>query len=310
MATPGEQSAQAADGPYREALDVIPMTRSTVTVLGGTTHFWTYGPTDAARTILLVHGFRGDHHGLEPVIAQMPDVRFVAPDLPGFGESTVLPGREHDLRAFVEWLNAFRATVGLDDDAVVLGHSFGSIVSAAAVAAGMPTSAMILINPIAAPALQGPRGVMTRLAVFYYWASAALPSSLGFALLRSKAIVRVMSVTMAKTTDKPLRRWIHAEHGRYFSAFADRDSLLQSFRASVANDVSDQAAMISVPTLLVAAERDDITRVSAQHSLREQFPDAELVVIPDVGHLIHYETPAAAAAAVREFLGRRLPLEG
>ena len=43
------------------------------------------GPTDSEMTILAVHGFRGDHHGLEPVVAQMPDVRWIMPDLPGFG---------------------------------------------------------------------------------------------------------------------------------------------------------------------------------------------------------------------------------
>ena len=57
---------------------------------------------------------------------------------------------------------------------------------------------------------------MTRLAVLYYRAAAALPERAGFALLRNGAIVRVMSVTMAKTRSKSLRRWIHDQHDRYF----------------------------------------------------------------------------------------------
>ena len=54
---------------------------------GATTAYWVYGPEDAETTVIAVHGFRGEHHGLEPVLAYLPEVRVVAPDLPGFGES-------------------------------------------------------------------------------------------------------------------------------------------------------------------------------------------------------------------------------
>jgi len=100
----------------------------------------------------------------------------------------------------------------------------------------------------------------------------------------------------------PLRRWIHDQHDRYFSAFGDRDAVLEAFRASVGNDVSEVAADIHVPTLLVAAERDDVTPLEAQRRLVTLFPDATLEVIPEVGHLIHYETPGDAAARILRFL--------
>ena len=163
----------------------------------------------------------------------------------------------------------------------------------------------MLVNPIGAPALEGPRGVMTRLAVIYYRTAAALPERAGYALLANGAIVRVMSVTMAKTRQKPLRRWIHDQHDRYFSAFGDRNAVLEAFRASVSHDVSEYAADIHVPTLLVAAERDDVTPLDAQHRLVTRFPDAKLEVIPEVGHLIHYETPGDAAARILSIPARR-----
>lgn len=290
--------------PHAAALARIPVERRTASVAGADTVWWQYGPRDARVSVLLVHGFRGDHHGLEPVVAQLPGWRFVSPDLPGFGESGRLPV-PHTLDAFVAWLREFASVAALTDT-VVLGHSFGSIVASAAVADGLPARALVLLNPIAAPALEGPRGVLTRLAVLYYRAGAALPHRAGNWLLRQRAIVRAMSVTMAKTRDRGLRRWIHEEHDRYFSGFADRSSLLDAFRTSVSHDVSDRAGQIRQPTLLVAAERDDITTVAAQRRLVELFADAELVVIPDVGHLIHYETPDAAADAIESFLSRRL----
>jgi len=290
----------SAPNPYADLLDEIPVEQREVEVLGGTTAYWVYGPADAESTIVAVHGFRGEHHGLEPVVAHLPGVRVISPDLPGFGETAPVPGRTHDLDLYAQWLDAFVAAVA--PGAVILGHSFGSIVVSAAVARGLETPRVILVNPIGAPALEGPRGILTRLAVFYYWAGAKLPTGLGDALLRNGLIVRVMSVSMAKTKDPGIRRFVHDQHDTYFSRFADRDVLHDAFLASVSHDVRAAAPSISQPTLLVAAQRDDITPIEAERRLATMFPDAQLVEIPDVGHLIHYETPAVAADAITRFL--------
>ncbi|WP_186760701.1 alpha/beta fold hydrolase [Arthrobacter alpinus] len=280
----------------------------TVEVLCTPVHYWDYQPlkrSAATRTIVMVHGFRGDHHGLERVVELLPDYRVLMPDLPGFGLSPAFANTAHSISGYVEFLDAFLQALGLGSDTVLLGHSFGSIV-ASHFAAAHPSRAypLILVNPIAAPALEGPKGVMTKLAVFYYWASAKLPSRLGNALLRSKLIVRVMSVTMAKTSDPQLLAFIHAQHHAYFSGFANRDMLLESFQASVSGTVRQVASQLTLPTLLIAGDEDEIATLPTQHKLLELLPDAELVAIAGVGHLIHYEKPAPAAAAIIDFLER------
>ena len=118
-----------APNPYAPLLDEIPVERYEVAVLGGTTAYWVYGPADAETTIVAVHGFRGEHHGLEPVVAHLPSVRVISPDLPGFGETAPVPGRTHDLDLYAKWLREFAAAVA--PGSVILGHSFGSIVVAA-----------------------------------------------------------------------------------------------------------------------------------------------------------------------------------
>lgn len=295
-----------AASPYAARLGRIPVERREAQVLGSTAAYWVYGPDgegtrdDDVPTIIAVHGFRGEHHGLEPVIAYLPDVRVISPDLPGFGESAPVPGREHDLSLYSGWLTEFARSVA--PDAVILGHSFGSIVAAAAVAGGLRTPRLILINPIGAPALEGPKGLLTRLAVLYYTLGARLPDRIGTALLRNPLIVRMMSIAMAKTRDPALRRFIHGQHDAYFSLFADRDVLHDAFVTSVSHDVRAFAGVIDAPTLLIAAQRDDITPIEAERRLATMFPEAQLVEIADVGHLIHYETPAEAAVAIRRFL--------
>lgn len=276
-------------------------------VLDGTSvAYWTYEPvrvTPETRTILVIHGFRGDHHGLLRVADQLPEMRLIMPDLPGFGGSAAFAAAEHSVESYGRFISGFMAALRLGADTVLLGHSFGSIVASHYVAAHPGTvSELILVNPIAAPALEGPKGLMTKLAVLYYEAAARLPRRLGQGLLRSQLIVRVMSETMAKTKDKQLRRFVHAQHSAYFSAFADRESLLEAFKASVGGNVAEVARSLSLPVLLIAGEQDEIATLPDQHTLLALLPDAHLDVIPGVGHLIHYETPEPAAGFIRRFL--------
>jgi pimeloyl-ACP methyl ester carboxylesterase len=294
--------------PHQSRLAALPVVHRSVVVDGRTTHYWEYGPADgadgadgaAASPVLAVHGFRGDHHGLESLAAYLPEVRTIVPDLPGFGISDPLP--VSDLDGYVRWLRGFHAALGLDRRTIVLGHSFGSIVTAATVADGLDTRRLVLINPIAAPALKGPRAIATGAAIGYYRAGAWLPRPVGLGILRNRGIVRVMSVAMLKSADPAMRRWVHDQHDRYFSAFANRQVVLEAFRASVTNDVSQFADRIRVPVLLIAAERDDVTALPEQRVLAERIADSTLVVIPAVGHLVHYETPEAAADAIRTVL--------
>ncbi len=290
------------ESPYATMLERIPVERHEVSVLGGTTRYWVYGDPDARWTVVISHGYRGEHHGLEPVIAQLPGIRFVSPDLPGFGESTPLTEVGHTIEGYATWLGAFLDALDLRGRAIVLGHSFGTIVSSAAIAGGLETPALVLVNPIAISGLKGPRPFATWITVLYYRTAARLPRRLGHALLNNWLVVQFMSVNLVKTKDKALRRWIHREHHTFFNRFSDRDTVVEAFEASVSADVSQFAGQIAVPTLLVAAELDDITPVSAQYDLQRSLPDARLKVLGGVGHLIHYEVPQLAAEAIRDFV--------
>lgn len=290
------------ESPFAALLKSVPVEKRELSVLGSTTRYWTYGDPDAAVTVVIAHGYRGEHHGLEPVIAQLPHIRFIGPDLPGFGESTPLTAVPHSITGYATWLAEFVDQLGLTGTTYLLGHSFGSIITSAAVATGMQTPGLILVNPISVSGLHGPRPIATKLTVWYYWFASILPEWLGNALLRSWFVVQFMSMALAKSNDKALRKWIHNEHHTYFSNYASRDVVVEAFDASVSADVSDFASEISVPTLMVAAELDDITPPSAHPPIAEAIGDATLVILPGVGHLIHYETPVLAARAIEEFL--------
>ncbi|HEX4662176.1 MAG TPA: alpha/beta hydrolase, partial [Candidatus Saccharimonadales bacterium] len=65
------------------------------------------------------------------------------------------------------------------------------------------------------------------------------------------------------------------------------------------------ARRITIPTLLIVGAIDDIAPLSAQYGLRGQLPTASLVIINNVGHLIHHEAPDQAAATIEKFLSKK-----
>lgn len=245
----------------------------------------------------------------------------IVPDVPGFGETPALPGREHDLRAYGEWLQAFaqgatqRFTTGgevVESSSStgtfdVLGHSFGSLIVAQALSLGLAPRRVILINPISSPALRGPNALMTRLAIGYYRTADTLPHQPARTLLSNGLIVRLMSEVMAKTWDLKLRRWIHDQHARHFSTFSDTTTLLEAFRASVSHTVTDMSSAFTMPTLIIAGDQDDIAPLAGQVALRHHIPASVLRIIPGVGHLVHYEAADDAAGYTARFLGQSTP---
>lgn len=266
------------------------------------THWWEYGATESAPTVVLIHGFRGDHHGLQLIADALPEFRVVIPDLPVFGSSSSWPDGVRSIDDYTRWLRAFLVASHLDD-AVIVGHSFGSIVVSHALR-GKRTMPIVLINPISELALTGPKRVKTAAASLWYAIGGALPESWGRAWLGNPLFVRLMSELLAKTPDRGLRAWIHDQHARYFSAFVDVPSLLGAYAVSTSSCVGDVASEVDAPVLLVVADRDDVTSLSAQERIRTVFPNADMTVLTGVGHLVHYEKPIETAAAIREFVSR------
>lgn len=276
------------------------MTSHRITESG--THYWIYNDNLELPTIVMIHGFRGTHHGLDLVAKSLNEYRIIIPDLPGFGKTEPL-NDTHSLHNYVNWLKKFIMELHFEEPPLLMGHSFGSIITSS-YATRRPESIakLILVNPIGAPALSGPKAVVTKLATFYYWLGKILPSKLAIRWLSSKTIVLIMSSILAKTRDKKTRRYIHDQHLTHFSSFASNKSLIEAYETSIKHNVRESAPHVFVPTLIIAGDRDDITPINKQYELAEMFPKAEIKVIREVGHLTQYEKPNEVAGYIKEFI--------
>ncbi|MGE5298515.1 MAG: alpha/beta fold hydrolase [Acidobacteriota bacterium] len=272
-----------------------------ITINGGDTAYWEYN-AGLQPTLIMVHGFRGTHHGLLKIAEALPEYRLIIPDLPGFGDSEALPAG-HTIADYIAWLHEFRKHVDTERQSYIVGHSFGTIITshyAAAHAANVKK--LVLINPIGSPALESEQRFLVQLAILYYWLGRKLPASAARAWISMKPATKIMSITMRKTKDKGIRRYIDEQHYAHFSSFANPTQLAQAFRTSVSHDVYQVAHELHIPTLLIAGEKDDITSLAKQRHLHGAIDGAQLVVIDGVGHLTHYETPEAVATAIRNFI--------
>ena len=96
------------------------------------------------------------------------------------------------------------------------------------------------------------------------------------------------------------------QHRAYFGGFHSRVTLAQAYQASIAHTVGEYSADIHIPVLLVGGMLDELGTPETQEKLRASFGDARLVMLGNVGHLIHYEKAGDTAAAIDKFL-QQLP---
>lgn len=266
--------------------------------------------------IVMVHGFRGDHHGLQLIADRLRDrYHVVIPDLPGFGRSEPFPEAPHDIAHYVEFLRGFITELtdgavhpGADRGIVLLGHSFGSVI-ASHLAADSPAMVehLLLVNPICEPALSGENAAASKVADAYYSVATRLPRALGTRLLRSHTVSDLMSREMTVSQDPELRRYVEHQHRAYFGTFADRRVIDEAYRASISRTVAEVAPLLSMPVLLVVGAQDQLGSVAAQERMASWIRRRRIEVLEDVGHLIHYEKPVETAELIDEFVQAPAP---
>jgi Predicted hydrolases or acyltransferases (alpha/beta hydrolase superfamily) len=266
-------------------------------------YYWRNDFQSTKQTLLLVHGFRGDHNGLRFIAENLAnEYNVIVPDLPGFGKSGKFKSGKHDLDNYVDTLNDFIKSLRLKKKPVLVAHSFGTIISAklAYEAPELSSKDMVLICPIATTALSG---LVQKTSDKLIGAAYFLPENVGKRITGSKVVADVVSAKMTRTKDKETKKLIKEEHRKHFGKFASNKSMLEGLRATNNNSVGMFARDIDKRVLLIATEFDDVTSVQKQRRLKKLFKNAELRVLKDTGHLVHYEAPDEAAAVIADFLG-------
>lgn len=265
------------------------------------TPYWSYGDKKSKQTIVMIHGYRGTHHGLEFIAENLPTYNVIIPDIPGFGKGT--PLKKYDISEYAKWLGQFISDLTLPKKPTLVGHSFGSVITSA-YASQNPNNIqnLVLINPIPAPVSEA-KTITDFFGNAYYGLGGVLPDRLAQKWFSSKLMTLIASEFMIKNRDKANRQMINHQHLSHFSEFTDLDALKRSYLTSAHVSVKEFAPLITNKTLMIVGDKDDIAPLKKQHALQKLIPNATVKVIKDVGHLTHYETPEQVADSIKEFIG-------
>ena len=275
--------------------------KRSLSVNGVISDYWFYPAKKSnAKNIVLIHGYRGDHHGLESFAGGLEDFNVYSPDIPGFGISQPL-NKKHTLDNYIEWLIDFVAELGLKRP-IGIGHSFGTLMVCGAQSKKPIFEALVCINPVAGGVTKGLSRLLMIFVKGYYWLSHKMPEGISMKMLKTSLLVDSMSAYTTKSKDKDLRLWIKKQHQMHFNSFANSDVVWESYVASISNTLQPYVADLTVPILLVAAEKDEVTPVSAVLKLKDRLPQAQMHEVHNCGHLVHYEAAQETVDRIATFI--------
>lgn len=271
----------------------------------GTIHYWTYHADQPGPALIFLHGFSGNHHGLAPVVELLPQYRIIAPDLPGFGDSPPLAESLHTVADYAVAVAEFIAALKLAEPPVLVGHSLGSVV-AARVAVERPelvAGQLILLSPTSTSPFADlqPRYVGARLGELHYAFGAGF-GALGEWWLHRPVISRFTTWALLQTPDRALRRRVYEHHIRDLGYLRHRRVFRDAYRSLNRDGVINYASAITQQTLMIAGANDTMWPASTQQQVVAKLKHGQLVLLPGVGHLTHFEAPQALAAAITAFL--------
>ena len=255
---------------------------------GGALHYRDENPA-GQRAVVLLHGLGATAASWELQVPALTAAgwRVLAPDAPGFGRSDPFPRGPVTIERTSRLLAAWLCKVASPPLAVV-GISLGGT-HALALALDHPelVTRLVLVNTFAR---LRPRALSVW---FYYALRLLLVHTVGLEAQGRAVAERIFP----HLEQADLRRQLVAEIVQ-----ADPAAYRATMRALARFDVSGRLPLLSVPTLVVTARADSTVPPAVQAELRATLPAARQVVIPEAGHAVSVDHPAAFNAHLLEFL--------
>jgi pimeloyl-ACP methyl ester carboxylesterase len=246
--------------------------------------------------VLLLHGFGANKDNWTRISKYItPHYRVIAPDLPGFGDSSRQPDANYTIGAQADRVNAFVRTLGIQSF-----HLGGSSMGG---------------NIAGVYAAQHPENVISLWLVAPGGVTSAEPSEMKRALDSGKSNPLVVeSVEDYKRlidfifVEKP---FIPGPMLKQLAKDAIRNRPLNQKifkQINVASDTSGLESTLNgsvVPTLILWGTNDRVLHVSGAKILESVMPQAQVAIMEGVGHLPMIEKPGETAKIYMSFLRQK-----
>ena len=265
------------------------------TVNGARIHYQEAGD-EQAPPILLIHGFISSTLIWDEVFLPLAAAGFrvVAPDLPGYGYSDKPRSAEYTIESQA------RAVIGLMDrlgieKAALVGASYGGAI-AAAIALDHPerVSRLVLVGAVSSD--EPKKKLLLRMVRLPLVGDIVTPLFLG-----SRWFVRKRMEDVYRRLRIPVDEHKVAARHHSLAAADSQRAMIRTVRRWSANRIFRDAHLIRQPTMLMWGEDDVHIPLAEGFRLRDEMPNARLVVFRDCGHLPPQEYPKQFVGMVSEF---------
>ncbi|MFP5022545.1 alpha/beta fold hydrolase [Pseudonocardia phyllosphaerae] len=256
----------------------------------GHLHLLDYGPADAV-PVLILPGITSPAITMDFLARRLTDlVRPLVLDVRGRGLSDNAPTdaagplRGYDLGAYADDVDA--VTAGLDlDRPILFGHSMGARIAAVAAARGThPLRGTVLVDPPMSGPGRGP----------YPTPLAAFLGQLDQARRGTDADEVAASWPLWPRREQSLRaRWLGS---------CSRTAIVATHAGFESEDFFATWPGVPSPTVLLrGGDSPVVTAADAAEAARAR-PDAQIVDVPDAGHMVFWDQPAIGLGVARQAL--------
>lgn len=252
--------------------------------------------------IVLLHGSSASLHTFEPLVKRLgAEFRVITLDLPGHGLTGPSPRDDYTVAGMFEAVDSVIRAAGLERFTLG-GNSMGGFITwRYALDHPDRIDALILLDAAGMPPRAG---------------EARPPSNIGFRILRNP-VGRALAeqITPRFLVRRSLEQTV-ARKELVTEAMVDRYWELLRFpgnrRATVLRATTrdparaDEVGKISSPVLILWGKQDRLIPVSSATTFKERLPQAETIILENVGHIPMEEAPDATAAAIRKFMAAKV----
>jgi len=251
---------------------------------------------------LLIHGWSSSWYALSPLL-DLLSLRFrcLSVDLPGYGKSPPLSHRA-TIPAYADFLAEFIAQIS-DGPVVLVGHSMGGMISISlALRHPVLVERMVLIGPTVTGRLStyinlvvSPVTLLERFGLGSLLVSAGERSFVGITdrIMRPASFAERSGIT---EVDYERLRADARSHGqgrvRAECYFAMRD-----------NNLSGSLKEVETPALVIWGAEDNTVPLRDASVIADEWPDADLRILPRAGHWPQFEAPNRTRRLVAAYLG-------
>jgi pimeloyl-ACP methyl ester carboxylesterase len=256
-----------------------------ITLERSTMHYLERGRGD--KCVALIHGFPVDSRMWDRVLANPPaGVRVIAPDLPGFGQSSA--SRALTIESLAQDIHELLARIGVSN-CVIGGFSMGGYVALAyAKKFASELRGLMLINTRAeGDSAEGKEKRNRMIETVRTSGSKAIADAM-FPNMLMKAHQSDRSIA------EPFRQMMESQSPQAIE-----------WALAAMRDRPDQIAFlpsIAIPTLIIASENDAVIPKAAADAMNKGIPRSKLVMVPNASHAAPVENPQAVERAILGFL--------